>query len=749
MSKFNLDDFLEGEETEAQQLYLFDERVLHQVRAQSPPKKTRVPRSKLRLPSKRAPLSTVDLGAGAGLLSFAFFVEGFRITEACEMDPEALASLDENFNHILNGGFTPWNFPGRQLPGQNAPFVKVDILDIPDKELIERGIRPFERDPVGPGGLQFTMKDWEGFGRHVRGKRSDTEACDANHWVPDVPKEGIDLFIGGPPCQPYSGMGHGKGEWDQRDLFPQIPRIVSHIQPRVVVMENVAVALSPRHKAWFDAWWKLMDEVGYEGTTWKLKAADYGSPQLRERAWFVAWPKGAAWGKALRRPPPPTHAHPKKAKAMGLAPWESGFQRLHQGCCMGYGLTSCINLNNLYGNCAMTSDVSRMKGKFPVYSRGWEGVCTWGSHYRPDETNDIAVSWKTLTQGMKDFLHNSATLLKMKPLDFAGLVMEEDPDKVGVRGTGWLAPAPCHRSFASRVGAGLSVMTGKRTGPRKRKWTKKEIEGLRLTELSTFKKLMDLPVWYTLESPDPTHNYGQLGNGVPVQLGRAVARHVWRALGRKVLPDPRQAGLWPIISSDFGGGCNPAYAVDPYEFASGERKDLEGGGMLSPYVPSPAVLALGKALEERGLGSGVSGLYTVREVPVGKKKRDPNVVPFGPVENVYWYMPKGWEFITNVIDPVFSGRPPDTVMVQFTKGKKRYKVTGMSFRDEMEGHPDESPPTFLGDELPALHLSNSPLEVHWLILEEKKGRTWRETWRRGLPSLDHALMEFAFLEEIR
>ena len=324
MSKFDLDSFLIEEEELARQLSLFDERVLHQVRRQNPPRTRQAPSSKMRRPSAGKPLNTIDLGAGAGLLSFAFFAEGFRISEACEISPEALSSLDENFNHTLQA-FVLHNCPGRLIPGVNAPKVRVAIRDV----------TPPARVASGPGCLVGTLKDWEGWGRKVVGAISPKEACDATTWVPHVPEGGIDLFIGGPPCQPYSGLGHGEGKWDKRDLFPQIPRIVAHCHPRVVVMENVGAALSPRHKSWFDAWWKLMDEVGYEGTTWKLRAADFGSPQLRERAWFVAWPKGAPWGRSLRRPPAPTHAHPAKAKSLGLAPWVSGFQRLHQGCCMG------------------------------------------------------------------------------------------------------------------------------------------------------------------------------------------------------------------------------------------------------------------------------------------------------------------------------------------------------------------------------------------------------------------------------
>ncbi len=44
----------------------------------------------------------------------------------------------------------------------------------------------------------------------------------------------IDLLAGGVPCPPFSVAGKQLGANDERDLFPQVLRLVDEIEPRVV-----------------------------------------------------------------------------------------------------------------------------------------------------------------------------------------------------------------------------------------------------------------------------------------------------------------------------------------------------------------------------------------------------------------------------------------------------------------------------------------------------------------------------------
>lgn len=101
--------------------------------------------------------------------------------------------------------------------------------------------------------------------------------------------EGVDLLAGGVPCPPFSIAGQQLGHEDERDLFPEAIRLVSESMPKAVMLENVKGLLSAK----FDGYRAKLDDdfsrLGYRGEWRLLNASDYGVPQLRPRAVFVAF----------------------------------------------------------------------------------------------------------------------------------------------------------------------------------------------------------------------------------------------------------------------------------------------------------------------------------------------------------------------------------------------------------------------------------------------------------------------------
>ncbi len=97
----------------------------------------------------------------------------------------------------------------------------------------------------------------------------------------------IDLLAGGVPCPPFSVAGKQLGADDERDLFPQMLRLVQEINPRIVMIENVRGILSSKFNAYREQVLQTLKKLGYSTHLQLLNASDYGVPQLRPRVIII------------------------------------------------------------------------------------------------------------------------------------------------------------------------------------------------------------------------------------------------------------------------------------------------------------------------------------------------------------------------------------------------------------------------------------------------------------------------------
>lgn len=97
----------------------------------------------------------------------------------------------------------------------------------------------------------------------------------------------IDLLAGGVPCPPFSVAGKQLGSADERDLFPEAIRLISEINPRAVMLENVRGFLDPAFADYRASILRQIEELGYNVQIKLLNASDYGVPQLRPRIVIV------------------------------------------------------------------------------------------------------------------------------------------------------------------------------------------------------------------------------------------------------------------------------------------------------------------------------------------------------------------------------------------------------------------------------------------------------------------------------
>lgn len=100
--------------------------------------------------------------------------------------------------------------------------------------------------------------------------------------------ESPDVICGGPPCQGFSVAGLRRPDDPRNQLFREYIRIVRHLQPKFLVMENVPGILTMQDGKVYQEILHQMAAAGYPNVSVRiLEAAEYGVPQLRTRAIFV------------------------------------------------------------------------------------------------------------------------------------------------------------------------------------------------------------------------------------------------------------------------------------------------------------------------------------------------------------------------------------------------------------------------------------------------------------------------------
>jgi DNA (cytosine-5)-methyltransferase 1 len=147
---------------------------------------------------------------------------------------------------------------------------------------------------------------------------------DVRNWVRDFDcsalEGNLDLVAGGPPCQPFSMGGKHKAHQDERDMFPVTVDVIRRLKPRAFIVENVkGLTRSSFHnyyqyillqlefpelsrcpdESWADHHQRLQQfktakRRGGVGLTYNIlptlvNAANYGVPQKRERVFIVGF----------------------------------------------------------------------------------------------------------------------------------------------------------------------------------------------------------------------------------------------------------------------------------------------------------------------------------------------------------------------------------------------------------------------------------------------------------------------------
>jgi DNA (cytosine-5)-methyltransferase 1 len=116
----------------------------------------------------------------------------------------------------------------------------------------------------------------------------ETHCGPIEEWEPTTQLGDVDVMIGGPPCQGFSlARGLRFVEDPRNALYKQFVRLVDHVRPKWVVMENVPGILNIGEGIIYQQILEDFSNIGYWLECRVINMAEHGVPQTRTRAIFV------------------------------------------------------------------------------------------------------------------------------------------------------------------------------------------------------------------------------------------------------------------------------------------------------------------------------------------------------------------------------------------------------------------------------------------------------------------------------
>ncbi|MBR2408743.1 MAG: DNA cytosine methyltransferase [Lachnospiraceae bacterium] len=167
--------------------------------------------------------NVLDLFSGAGGLSRGFMDAGYNVVLGVDFDDAALKTFKENHG--------------------KSEAMKLDLFDHDNISRI-------------------------------------TDYLDSNGF-------GIDVLVGGPPCQGFSVAGPRDLNDKRNSLYLAMVKLAKILKPQAVVLENVPGMIQINDGIGAKRIIEDFAEIGYKMVPKLLYAPDYGVPQIRKRVFFV------------------------------------------------------------------------------------------------------------------------------------------------------------------------------------------------------------------------------------------------------------------------------------------------------------------------------------------------------------------------------------------------------------------------------------------------------------------------------
>ncbi|MDJ1169114.1 DNA cytosine methyltransferase [Roseofilum sp. BLCC_M154] len=194
-------------------------------------------------------MKAIDLFCGCGGLSVGLKMAGFEVIAGLDIESKYLATFSHNF-------------------GQSKAF-EADLSQVKPQNLMEK--------------LKLSAGE-------------------------------LDLLVGGPPCQGFSKNVPKKNRSCNNAnnlLVKTFLEYCEALKPRMILMENVAEMKNSFNRSYSQETILRLEKQGYTLTPVVLNAADYGVPQRRRRAFFLANREGINF-----EIPPVTHYAQKNSQVV-------------------------------------------------------------------------------------------------------------------------------------------------------------------------------------------------------------------------------------------------------------------------------------------------------------------------------------------------------------------------------------------------------------------------------------------------
>jgi DNA (cytosine-5)-methyltransferase 1 len=309
----------------------------------------------------------------------------------------------------------------------------------------------------------------------------------------------VDCVFGGPPCQGFSMIGQRVLEDPRNSLVLEFVRLVSELNARTFVFENVKGLTVGRHREFLDELVKAFDREGYRvQLPWRvLDAADFGVPQHRERLILIGARKGV---------PLPSYPNPRTIPADGVLLPLTG---LPTGPTCREALADLPDADR-FASLLETDFVPVSAFSAPRYSYARELRCredsAWHFAYvRNWDPSVLTSSARTLHSEISRRRFEATRPGAVEPIS---RFFRLPPD-----------------GLSNTLRAGTDGARGAFTSPRPI-----HFERPRCITVREMARLHGYPDWFRFHATK-WHGARQVGNSVAPPLGRAIAAEVLQALG--------------------------------------------------------------------------------------------------------------------------------------------------------------------------------------------------------------------------